>query len=124
MSSPPLIDDPKIKKGIGYKFQTTMSRICRTMFRGPGYIYSLNFGIIAGLTFCGIFYTFIPFVTAIRRVDLISIESRRRYEEKQKIFQKKIEFEKETEYLKNLAAEYNPVATRQPFKELEDKYLF
>merc|ERR1712187_751644 len=87
-------------------------------------LYSLGFGAAGGLLISGLVYTGRTLNILLFDHEYYKLQSRKRYYEKQLLFTREQEETGSAHYLATLASEYNPVATRMPFKPLEAKYRF
>merc|ERR1711865_263285 len=91
-------------------------------FRPATPLYSLGFGIAGGLVLSGLVYTYRTLGVLFFDHEYYKLQSRKRYYEKQLLFMREQEETANGHYMASLAAEYDPVATRMPFKPLEAKY--
>merc|ERR1712000_386480 len=85
-------------------------------FRPGNPIYSLAFGAVGGIILSGLVLVGRTAHVAFFDHQYYKIQSRKRYYEKQFLFQQEQEEAGKAHYLAALSAEYNPVATRTPFK--------
>merc|ERR1719482_2237945 len=86
--------------------------------------YSLAFGAVGGLALSGLVYGYRTLGVLFFDHEHYKLQSRKRYYEKQLLFMREQEETANAHYMATLAAEYDPVATRMPFKPLEPKYRF
>jgi hypothetical protein len=93
-------------------------------FRPGNSVYSLAFGAVGGVILSGLVLAGRTTHVALFDHEYYKVQSRKRYFEKQLLFQKEQEEAAQAHYLAALSAEYNPVATRLPFKEMDAKYRF
>jgi len=104
-----------------------MERMSTSFLRAarPGHpIYSLAYGVAGGIVLSGLVYAGRTLHITLFDHEYYKIQSRKRYYEKQLLFSQEQEETAKTHYLGALAAEYDPVATRMPFKSLDAKYRF
>ncbi|CAK0866733.1 unnamed protein product, partial [Prorocentrum cordatum] len=87
-------------------------------------IYSVMFGAAAGVLLSGVVYAGRTFSVMCFDHEYYKVQSRKRYYEKQLLFMREQEEVQSAHYYAALAGEYDPVATRMPFKSLENKYRF
>mmetsp|Transcript_43578 Transcript_43578/g.86626 ORF Transcript_43578/g.86626 Transcript_43578/m.86626 type:complete len:119 (-) Transcript_43578:207-563(-) len=87
-------------------------------------IYSVGFGIAAGVAISGVVYLGRTLQVMLFDHEYYKLQSRKRYFEKQLIFSREQEEAQSAHYMAALAAEYDPAATRMPFKPLDAKYRF
>merc|ERR1711879_377876 len=87
-------------------------------------LYSLAFGAVGGLALSGIVYGYRTLGVLFFDHEYFKLQSRKRYFEKQLLFMREQEETEKAHYMAALAAEYDPVATRMPFKPLDAKYRF
>jgi len=93
-------------------------------FRPATPLYSLGFGIAGGIVLSGFVYGYRTLGVLFFDHEYYKLQSRKRYYEKQLLFMREQEETANAHYMSSLAAEYDPVATRMPFKPLEAKYRF
>merc|ERR1712151_338261 len=105
-------------------FISRMSNVVRTTLRPGTGLYSLGFGIAAGVAISGIVYTGRTLSVMLFDHEYYKLQSRKRYYEKQLIFTREQEETQAAHYLASMAAEYDPAATRMPFQPLDPKYRF
>uniref|UniRef100_A0A7S0AAN2 Uncharacterized protein n=1 Tax=Pyrodinium bahamense TaxID=73915 RepID=A0A7S0AAN2_9DINO len=111
---------PSFLTRIGTMFANTAKNNLRP---GAG-IYSLGYGIAAGVVLSGLVYAGRTLHILCFDHDYYKLQSRKRYYEKQLLFSREQEEVADGHYLAALSAEYDPAATRMPFKPLEAKYRF
>merc|ERR1712176_1026526 len=87
-------------------------------------LYSLGFGAAGGLLLSGLVYGGRTLSILLFDHEYYKLQSRKRYYEKQLLFSREQEETANAHYLSALAAEYDPAATRMPFKALDPKYRF
>merc|ERR1719389_1637039 len=87
-------------------------------------LYSLAFGAVGGLALSGVVYGYRTLGVLFFDHEHYKLQSRKRYFEKQLLFMREQEETEKAHYMASLAAEYDPVATRLPFKTLDAKYRF
>mmetsp|Transcript_150 Transcript_150/g.440 ORF Transcript_150/g.440 Transcript_150/m.440 type:complete len:119 (-) Transcript_150:150-506(-) len=87
-------------------------------------LFSLGYGIGAGIVISGLVYAGRTLNVLLFDHDYYKLQSRMRYYEKQLLFTREQDETASAHYLAAMASEYNPVATRMPFKPLEAKYRF
>mmetsp|Transcript_124927 Transcript_124927/g.216580 ORF Transcript_124927/g.216580 Transcript_124927/m.216580 type:complete len:117 (+) Transcript_124927:92-442(+) len=87
-------------------------------------LYSLGFGAVAGIGVSALVYGYRTLSVVCFDHEYYKMQSRKRYLEKQLIFQREQEEKASAHYLASLSSEYDPVATRMPFKPLDPKYRF
>eukprot|EP00420_Gonyaulax_spinifera_P034642 CAMPEP_0197872512 /NCGR_PEP_ID=MMETSP1439-20131203/2609_1 /TAXON_ID=66791 /ORGANISM="Gonyaulax spinifera, Strain CCMP409" /LENGTH=123 /DNA_ID=CAMNT_0043491511 /DNA_START=61 /DNA_END=432 /DNA_ORIENTATION=- len=87
-------------------------------------IYSLIYGAAAGLVLSGLVYAGRSVHILCFDHDYYKLQSRKRYYEKQLLFTREQEETSNAHYFAALASEYDPAATRMPFKALDPKYRF
>mmetsp|Transcript_8621 Transcript_8621/g.25444 ORF Transcript_8621/g.25444 Transcript_8621/m.25444 type:complete len:123 (+) Transcript_8621:64-432(+) len=87
-------------------------------------IYSLGFGIAGGVILSGLVYGGRTLSILMFDHEYYKLQSRKRYYEKQLLFTREQEETESAHRLAALAAEYDPAATRMPFKPLDAKYRF
>eukprot|EP00811_Abedinium_folium_P014182 NODE_23199_length_676_cov_3.923497.p2 GENE.NODE_23199_length_676_cov_3.923497~~NODE_23199_length_676_cov_3.923497.p2 ORF type:complete len:105 (-),score=37.89 NODE_23199_length_676_cov_3.923497:269-583(-) len=97
-----------------------LGRQCRP---GSG-MYSLAYGAVGGVALSGVVYTARTAHVLLFDHEYYKLQSRKRFYEKQLLFTREQEEAQAAQALAALAAEYNPVATRLPFKPLDPKYEF
>jgi len=91
----------------------------------PGAVpYSLLFGGTVGVGLAGVMYAGRTAYVTNFDFEYYRNQSRRRYLDKQSIFFSEQDEEMKAHRLAALAAEYDPVAMRQPFQALDPKYRF
>jgi len=93
-------------------------------FRPGAAVYSLLFGAAAGVAISGIVYFGRTCQVALFDHEYYKLQSRKRYFEKQLLFTREQEETQQAHALASLASEYDPAATRMPFKALDPKYRF
>merc|ERR1739844_542197 len=96
----------------------------RNNFRPGTGLYSLAFGAAAGVAISGLVYVGRTFKILCFDHEYYKLLSRKRYFEKQLLFTREQEETQNAHYLASLSAEYDPAATRMPFKPLDPKYRF
>merc|ERR1712137_1465727 len=103
-----------------------MGKITGTIakFRPGNPVYSLAFGAVGGILLSGFVLAGRTARVALFDHEYYKIQSRKRYYEKQLLFQKEQEETAQAHYLAALSAEYTPVATRMPFQPLDPKFRF
>mmetsp|Transcript_8760 Transcript_8760/g.17375 ORF Transcript_8760/g.17375 Transcript_8760/m.17375 type:complete len:123 (-) Transcript_8760:112-480(-) len=111
---------PSFFARIGAKVSTVVSSNLRP---GAG-IYSIGYGVAAGIFLSGLVYAGRTMNILLFDHEYYKIQSRKRYYEKQLLFSREQEETQSAHYLAALSAEYDPAATRMPFKPLEAKYRF
>merc|ERR1719321_858355 len=104
-------------------FSTMGTRIAGMLKPGAG-PYSLLYGAVGGVVLSGLVYMGRTIHVTLFDHEYYKIQSRKRYYEKQLCFQMEQDEASKAHYLAALAAEYNPVAMRMPFKPLDPKYRF
>uniref|UniRef100_A0A7S1FFG0 Transmembrane protein n=1 Tax=Noctiluca scintillans TaxID=2966 RepID=A0A7S1FFG0_NOCSC len=87
-------------------------------------IYSLAYGVAGGVILSGLVLAGRTLHVAFFDHDYYKLQSRKRYYEKQLLFTREQEEAATAHYIAALASEYDPVATRMPFKPLDPKYRF
>merc|ERR1712187_934500 len=87
-------------------------------------LYSLGFGAAGGLLISGLVYTGRTLNILLFDHEYYKLQSRKRYYEKQLLFSREQEETANAHYLAALSAEYDPAATRMPFKPLDPTYRF
>ncbi|CAK0866731.1 unnamed protein product, partial [Prorocentrum cordatum] len=89
-------------------------------------IYSVMFGAAAGVLLSGVVYAGRTFSVMCFDHEYYKVQSRKRYYEKQLLFMREQEEVQSAHYYAALAGECpsTTVATRMPFKSLENKYRF
>eukprot|EP00747_Dinoflagellata_sp_TGD_P182849 gnl/TRDRNA2_/TRDRNA2_37293_c0_seq1.p1 gnl/TRDRNA2_/TRDRNA2_37293_c0~~gnl/TRDRNA2_/TRDRNA2_37293_c0_seq1.p1 ORF type:complete len:117 (+),score=31.72 gnl/TRDRNA2_/TRDRNA2_37293_c0_seq1:29-379(+) len=87
-------------------------------------LYSLGFGIVGGIALSGLVYVGRTMSILMFDHEYYKLQSRHRYYEKQLLFSREKDEEAKAHYLASLSAEYDPVATRMPFKPMDPKYKF
>merc|ERR1712217_90647 len=87
-------------------------------------LYSLGFGAAGSLVLSGLVYTGRTLSILLFDHEYYKLQSRKRYYEKQLLFSREQEETSNAHYLAALSAEYDPAATRMPFKPLDPKYRF
>eukprot|EP00442_Polarella_glacialis_P006998 CAMPEP_0115090736 /NCGR_PEP_ID=MMETSP0227-20121206/25632_1 /TAXON_ID=89957 /ORGANISM="Polarella glacialis, Strain CCMP 1383" /LENGTH=98 /DNA_ID=CAMNT_0002481989 /DNA_START=158 /DNA_END=454 /DNA_ORIENTATION=- len=93
-------------------------------FKAGTPLYSLAYGAACGVILSGLVYAGRTLNIVCFDHDYYKIQSRKRYFEKQLLFTREQEEANKAHYLAALASEYDPAATRMPFKTLEPKYRF
>jgi len=93
-------------------------------FRPGNPLYSVAFGAVGGILLSGLVFAGRTVHVSLFDHQYYKIQSRKRYFEKQLLFEQEQEETSKGHYLAALSAEYNPVATRMPFKPLDPKYRF
>jgi len=93
-------------------------------FKPGNPLYAIAFGAVGGVVLSGLVFAGRAAQVALFDHEYYKIQSRKRYFEKQLIFQQEQDENAKAHYLAALSAEYNPVATRMPFKPLDSKYRF
>mmetsp|Transcript_82076 Transcript_82076/g.255074 ORF Transcript_82076/g.255074 Transcript_82076/m.255074 type:complete len:123 (+) Transcript_82076:95-463(+) len=111
---------PSFLSRVGTKITTVVASNLRP---GTG-IYSLGYGIAGGLVLSGVVYVGRTLNILLFDHDYYKLQSRKRFYEKQLLFAREQEETSNAHYLAALAGEYDPAATRMPFKPLEAKYRF
>eukprot|EP00921_Rhytidocystis_pertsovi_P003643 GHVQ01006304.1.p1 GENE.GHVQ01006304.1~~GHVQ01006304.1.p1 ORF type:complete len:133 (+),score=22.30 GHVQ01006304.1:296-694(+) len=108
-----------------------MSRVygccCKILHKtttGPGVLHSMMFGSCLGVGMYGGLYTFRAMKLLWFDTETWAMQSRQRYQEKQRLFMKELAMDERAQQLSKLSAEYDPVDTRLPFQPLEAKYRF
>merc|ERR1712151_153685 len=104
-----------------------LSRIGTTVvskFKVGTPLYSLGFGAAGGLLISGLVYTGRTLNILLFDHEYYKLQSRKRYYEKQLLFSREQEETANAHYLAALSAEYDPAATRMPFKPLDPAYRF
>merc|ERR1719299_163696 len=117
-------DAKAIEGGAKPSFVTTMSTRIAKMFQPKAPVYSVLYGAAAGVVLSGLVYVGRTIHITLFDHEYWKIQSRKRYYEKQLCFQMEQDEAAKAHYLASLAAEYNPVAMRMPFKPLDPKYRF
>mmetsp|Transcript_97114 Transcript_97114/g.302867 ORF Transcript_97114/g.302867 Transcript_97114/m.302867 type:complete len:123 (+) Transcript_97114:98-466(+) len=87
-------------------------------------IYSLGYGVAGGIVLSGLVYAGRTLNIMLFDHEYYKLQSRKRFYEKQFLFSREQEETAQAHYLAALAGEYDPAATRMPFKPLEAKYRF
>eukprot|EP00933_Yihiella_yeosuensis_P065762 TRINITY_DN69738_c0_g1_i1.p1 TRINITY_DN69738_c0_g1~~TRINITY_DN69738_c0_g1_i1.p1 ORF type:complete len:117 (+),score=29.31 TRINITY_DN69738_c0_g1_i1:59-409(+) len=87
-------------------------------------LYSLAYGAAAGVVLSGLVYAGRTLSIYCFDHEYCKLQSRKRYFEKQLLFTREQEETNNAHYLASLSSEYDPVATRMPFKALDAKYRF
>eukprot|EP00928_Gymnodinium_smaydae_P057477 TRINITY_DN40716_c0_g1_i1.p2 TRINITY_DN40716_c0_g1~~TRINITY_DN40716_c0_g1_i1.p2 ORF type:complete len:126 (-),score=23.69 TRINITY_DN40716_c0_g1_i1:58-435(-) len=87
-------------------------------------LYSLAFGAASGVVLSGLVYAGRTLSILLFDHEYLKLQSRKRYFEKQLLFQREQEETASAHYLAALAAEYDPAACRQPFRPLDSKWRF
>merc|ERR1712113_1328827 len=87
-------------------------------------LYSLAFGAAGGLAISGLVYFGRTLNILMFDHEYYKLQSRKRYYEKQLLFSREQEETANAHYLAALSAEYDPAATRMPFKPLDPAYRF
>lgn len=87
-------------------------------------LHSLAYGVGAGVVLSGLVYAGRTVHVLCFDHEYYKLQSRKRYYEKQMLFAREQDEAAQAHYLAALAAEYDPVATRMPFKALDPKYNF
>mmetsp|Transcript_38248 Transcript_38248/g.114256 ORF Transcript_38248/g.114256 Transcript_38248/m.114256 type:complete len:123 (-) Transcript_38248:74-442(-) len=103
---------------------TKVATVVASNMRPGAAIYSIGYGVAAGLLLSGLVYTGRTLNILLFDHEYYKIQSRKRYYEKQLLFSREQEETQQAHYLASLSAEYDPAATRMPFKPLEAKYRF
>ena len=103
---------------------TSVSRTVANNLRPGAGIYSLGYGVVGGLVLSGIVYAGRTMNILFFDNEYYKLQSRKRYYEKQLLFSREQDETASAHYLAALAGEYDPVATRMPFKSLDPKYRF
>uniref|UniRef100_A0A7S2J661 Uncharacterized protein n=1 Tax=Alexandrium andersonii TaxID=327968 RepID=A0A7S2J661_9DINO len=101
-----------------------VSAVVANNLRPGAGIYSLGYGIAAGVFLSGLVYAGRTMNILLFDHDYYKIQSRKRYYEKQLLFSREQEETQAAHYLASLSAEYNPAATRMPFAPLADRFRF
>lgn len=96
-------------------------RICKSL-KGPSITHSILFGICGGLVYYGGYYLYRYIRIKFFDTSYVANESRRRYMEKQNLFYNDLGYDMSMKYIGNLSKYYDPVALREPFQPLDDKY--
>eukprot|EP00415_Alexandrium_ostenfeldii_P003588 UN3588 len=102
----------------------TVSTTVASNLRPGAAIYSIGYGVAAGVVLSGLVYTGRTLNILLFDHDYFKIQSRKRYYEKRLLSSREQEETQAAHYMASLSAEYNPAATRMPFKPLESKYRF
>mmetsp|Transcript_8388 Transcript_8388/g.14911 ORF Transcript_8388/g.14911 Transcript_8388/m.14911 type:complete len:118 (-) Transcript_8388:100-453(-) len=105
-------------------FVTRMSTMALSKVKVGTPLYSLAYGAAAGVILSGLVYAGRTLSVFCFDHEYYKIQSRKRYYEKQLLFTREQEEASNAHYLASLSTEYDPVATRMPFKPLEPKYRF
>merc|ERR1719356_818030 len=105
---------------MGTSITTAVARNCRP---GAG-LYSIGYGVVGGLVLSGIVYAGRTLNILLFDHEYYKLQSRKRFYEKQLLFSREQEETANAHYLASLAGEYDPAATRLPFKPLDAKYRF
>lgn len=95
----------------------------RNFSRGTA-AYSLGYGIAAGIVVSGFVYAGRTLSILCFDHEYYKLQSRKRYYEKQLLFMREQEEAANAQAMAALSAEYDPVATRMPFRALDPKYRF
>eukprot|EP00446_Apocalathium_sp_SHHI-4_P001684 CAMPEP_0177186902 /NCGR_PEP_ID=MMETSP0367-20130122/18905_1 /TAXON_ID=447022 ORGANISM="Scrippsiella hangoei-like, Strain SHHI-4" /NCGR_SAMPLE_ID=MMETSP0367 /ASSEMBLY_ACC=CAM_ASM_000362 /LENGTH=269 /DNA_ID=CAMNT_0018634249 /DNA_START=69 /DNA_END=876 /DNA_ORIENTATION=+ len=103
---------------------TSIATTARSNFRPGAGLYSLCFGAAAGVAISGFVYVGRTMQVMLFDHEYYKLQSRKRYYEKQLIFTREQEETQAAHYLGAMAAEYDPAATRMPFKPLEPSTAF
>mmetsp|Transcript_128306 Transcript_128306/g.256259 ORF Transcript_128306/g.256259 Transcript_128306/m.256259 type:complete len:124 (-) Transcript_128306:35-406(-) len=111
---------PSFLSRVGTSFSSTV----RSNFRPGAGIYSLTYGVAGGLVLSGLVYVGRTLNILLFDHEYYKLQSRKRFFEKQLLFSREQEETASAHYLASLAGEYDPVATRLPFKPLDAKYRF
>ena len=111
-------------EGAKPSFLSRMGGVVKSNLKPGTGLYSLGFGVAAGLAISGLVYVGRTFSVMFFDTEYYKLQSRKRYFEKQLIFTKEQEETQAAHYLAAMAAEYDPAATRMPFKPLDPKYRF
>mmetsp|Transcript_94980 Transcript_94980/g.268888 ORF Transcript_94980/g.268888 Transcript_94980/m.268888 type:complete len:124 (+) Transcript_94980:75-446(+) len=111
---------PSFLARMGTRVSAAVASHCRP---GAGF-YSIGYGVVGGLVLSGVVYAGRTIHVLFFDHDYYKLQSRKRYYEKQLLFTREQEEASSAHYMASLAAEYDPVATRMPFKPLEAKYRF
>mmetsp|Transcript_91010 Transcript_91010/g.180962 ORF Transcript_91010/g.180962 Transcript_91010/m.180962 type:complete len:122 (-) Transcript_91010:79-444(-) len=101
-----------------------ISRTLASNLRPGAGIYSLGYGVVGGLVLSGIVYAGRTLNILLFDHEYYKLQSRKRFYEKQLLFSREQDESAKAHYLAALAGEYDPVATRMPFKPLDPKYRF
>mmetsp|Transcript_24114 Transcript_24114/g.75858 ORF Transcript_24114/g.75858 Transcript_24114/m.75858 type:complete len:123 (+) Transcript_24114:102-470(+) len=111
---------PSFLSRVGAKVTTIVASNLRP---GTG-IYSIGYGIAGGIALSGLVYVGRTLNILLFDHEYYKLQSRKRFYEKQLLFSREQEETSNAHYLASLAGEYDPAATRMPFKPLEPKYRF
>eukprot|EP00929_Paragymnodinium_shiwhaense_P124072 TRINITY_DN989_c0_g1_i1.p1 TRINITY_DN989_c0_g1~~TRINITY_DN989_c0_g1_i1.p1 ORF type:complete len:128 (+),score=44.19 TRINITY_DN989_c0_g1_i1:95-478(+) len=87
-------------------------------------IYSLAYGAVAGLVLSGVVFAGRTASIVCFDHEYVKLQSRKRYFEKQMLFEREQDEAAQAHYLAALSAEYDPAACRLPFKALDAKWRF
>jgi hypothetical protein len=117
-------DAKAIEGGAKASFATRMGATFANMFKPKAPVYSVLYGAAAGVVLSGLVYVGRTIHVTLFDHEYYKIQSRKRYYEKQLCYQMEQDEAAKAHYLASLAAEYNPVAMRMPFKPLDPKYRF
>mmetsp|Transcript_119023 Transcript_119023/g.186728 ORF Transcript_119023/g.186728 Transcript_119023/m.186728 type:complete len:117 (+) Transcript_119023:95-445(+) len=101
-----------------------LTAFAMSKFKPATPLYSLAFGAVGGLALSGLVYGYRTLGVLFFDHEYYKLQSRKRYFEKQLLFMREKEETEKAHYMAALAAEYDPVATRMPFKPLDPKYRF
>eukprot|EP00420_Gonyaulax_spinifera_P031233 CAMPEP_0197870360 /NCGR_PEP_ID=MMETSP1439-20131203/1104_1 /TAXON_ID=66791 /ORGANISM="Gonyaulax spinifera, Strain CCMP409" /LENGTH=122 /DNA_ID=CAMNT_0043489255 /DNA_START=77 /DNA_END=445 /DNA_ORIENTATION=+ len=118
------IEGSAAKPSILARVGGTVTTLVRSNLRPGTGIYSLIYGAAAGLVLSGLVYTGRTLHILCFDHDYYKLQSRKRYYEKQLLFTREQEETSNAHYLAALAGEYDPAATRMPFKALDPKFRF
>ncbi|KAF8819742.1 hypothetical protein IE077_000661 [Cardiosporidium cionae] len=102
----------------GSRLWTLCSRMGQSVFRGPGVCHSVLFGVTAGIASYGLYYVYRGVRLYFFDTETIALQSRKRYFEKQQLYQEELGRELAAGYIAHFVPQYDPVATRLPFQSL------
>mmetsp|Transcript_86058 Transcript_86058/g.200100 ORF Transcript_86058/g.200100 Transcript_86058/m.200100 type:complete len:124 (-) Transcript_86058:93-464(-) len=120
----PQIEGAAAKPSFISRVGTSVGRAVASHLKPGAAIYSLGYGVAAGLLLSGLVYAGRSLHILCFDHDYYKLQSRKRFFEKQLLFSREQEETASAHYLAALSAEYEPAATRLPFKPLEAKYRF
>merc|ERR1712100_57472 len=99
------------------------SFVCNSVKVGTP-LYSLGYGAAAGLLLSGVVFAGRTASIVLFDHEYVKLQSRKRYFEKQLLFEREQDEAAQAHYLSALAAEYDPAACRMPFQPLDAKFRF
>eukprot|EP00918_Siedleckia_nematoides_P008347 GHVU01018103.1.p1 GENE.GHVU01018103.1~~GHVU01018103.1.p1 ORF type:complete len:125 (+),score=12.04 GHVU01018103.1:202-576(+) len=90
---------------------------------GPSVWHSALMGAALGGVIWGGMYSYRTLKLLLTDTDHAARQSRLRYAEKQKLYSEELDAELSSQYVQSFVGEYNPAATKMPFKSIDPKYL-